>query len=492
MDAVARKAEYAHFIGGNWQPSGSGKTIDVINPATGELLARVAAGNSKDVDLAVAAAEKAFEQWKLTSPIERQNILLEIASRIEKRANDYAMLESRNVGKPIRESSFIDVPFTVDHFRYFAGVLRNLQGHTQITDPTTLHMTLREPIGVVGHILPWNFPLLLAAWKLAPALAAGNTVVMKPAEQTPLTLLQLAEDLKDLLPPGVLNVVTGYGPDVGAPLASHPRVRKLSFTGETTTGRLILQYASENIVPATMELGGKSPHIIFPDADVERAIEGVMIGIFFNQGEVCTAGSRLFVHDAIYDSFVEKVVAKAKGIKVGDPTKPDTQLGPIVSREQMEKVLSYIEIGKKEGATLLCGGTRPADPALANGFFVTPTVFGNVRNKMRIAQEEIFGPVVSVIRWKDYDTMIAEANDIAYGLGAGLWTDNLPLAVKTAKALQAGTVWINAYNALFAGAPFGGYKKSGFGRECAFETLLHYTQTKSLFINTAEKPMGLY
>jgi acyl-CoA reductase-like NAD-dependent aldehyde dehydrogenase len=492
MDAVARKAEYAHFIGGNWQPSGSGKTIDVINPATGELLARVAAGNSKDVDLAVAAAEKAFEQWKLTSPIERQNILLEIASRIEKRANDYAMLETRNVGKPIRESSFIDVPFAVDHFRYFAGVLRNLQGHTQVTDPTTLHMTLREPIGVVGHILPWNFPLLLAAWKLAPALAAGNTVVMKPAEQTPLTLLQLAEDLKDLLPPGVLNVITGYGPDVGAPLASHPRVRKLSFTGETTTGRLILQYASENIVPATMELGGKSPHIIFPDADVERAIEGVMIGIFFNQGEVCTAGSRLFVHDAIYDSFVEKVVAKAKGIKVGDPAKPDTQLGPIVSREQMEKVLSYIEIGKKEGATLLCGGTRPADPALANGFFVTPAVFGNVRNKMRIAQEEIFGPVVSVIRWKDYDTMIAEANDIAYGLGAGLWTDNLPLAVKTAKALQAGTVWINAYNALFAGAPFGGYKKSGFGRECAFETLLHYTQTKSLFVNTAEKPMGLY
>ncbi|PWB64023.1 MAG: aldehyde dehydrogenase [Deltaproteobacteria bacterium] len=491
MDAVAQK-EYGHFIGGNWQPSGSGKTIDVINPATGDLLTRVAAGNSKDVDLAVEAAEKAFEQWKATSPIERQNILLEIAARIEKRANDYAMLETRNVGKPIRESSFIDVPFAVDHFRYFAGVLRNLQGHTQVTDPTTLHMTLREPIGVVGHILPWNFPLLLAAWKLAPALAAGNTAVMKPAEQTPLTLLQLAEDLKDLLPPGVLNVVTGYGPDVGAPLASHPRVRKLSFTGETTTGRLILQYASENIVPATMELGGKSPHIIFPDADVERAIEGVMIGIFFNQGEVCTAGSRLFVHDAIYDSFVEKLVAKAKGIKVGDPMKADTQLGPIVSREQLEKVLSYIEIGKKEGATLLCGGTRPADPALAKGFFVTPAVFGNVRNKMRIAQEEIFGPVVSVIRWKDYDAMIAEANDIAYGLGAGLWTENLPVAVKTAKALQAGTVWINSYNALFAGAPFGGYKKSGFGRECAFETLMHYTQTKSLFINTAEKPMGLY
>lgn len=491
MEAVAQK-EYAHFIGGKWQESASGKKIDVINPATGELLARVAAGDSRDVDQAVAAAEKAFETWRLSTAMERQNVLLEIAARIEKRARDYAMLETLNVGKPIRESSFIDIPFAIDHFRYFAGVLRNLQGHTQSVDPTTLHLTLREPLGVVGHILPWNVPLLLASWKLAPSLAAGNTVVMKPAEQTPLTLLQLADDLKDLLPPGVLNVVTGYGPDAGAALASHPRVRRLSFTGETTTGRLILQYASENIVPATMELGGKSPHIIFPDADVERALEGVLIGIFLNQGEVCSAGSRLFVHDAIYDSFMEKLVAKAKGIKVGDPTKEDTQLGAIVSREQMEKVLSYIEIGKKEGATLLCGGTRPSDSALSNGFFVTPAVFGGVRNRMRIAQEEIFGPVVSVIRWKDYDAMIAEANDVAYGLGAGLWTENLPLAIKTAKALQAGTVWINSYNALAAGAPFGGYKKSGFGRECAFETLVSYTQTKSLFVNTAEKPMGLY
>jgi acyl-CoA reductase-like NAD-dependent aldehyde dehydrogenase len=315
---------------------------------------------------------------------------------------------------------------------------------------------------------------------------------MKPAEQTPVTLLELANDLRDLLPPGVLNVVTGYGPDVGAPLASHPGVRRISFTGETTTGRLILQYASENIVPATMELGGKSPHIIFPDADVERAIEGVMIGVFLNQGEVCSAGSRLFVHDAIYDRFMGKLVAKVKGLKIGNPMKEDTQLGPIVSREQMEKVLSYVEIGKKEGATLLCGGTRVADPELARGFFVTPAVFGDVGNKMRIAQEEIFGPVVSVIRWNDYDTMIAQANDIAYGLGAGLWTETLPLAIRTAKALQAGTVWINTFNALAAGAPFGGYKKSGFGRECAFDTLLHYTQIKSVFVSTAEKPIGLY
>ncbi|MGZ8463168.1 MAG: aldehyde dehydrogenase family protein [Candidatus Deferrimicrobiaceae bacterium] len=490
--SVTAPREYQHFIKGAWCKSQSGKTLDVLNPATGELLTRVPAGNARDVDSAVAAAKEAFATWGKTTSAERQGILLEIANRIQKRARDYAELESLNVGKPIRESMNIDIPLAIDHYRYFAGVLRNLQGTTQTVDPTMLHFTLREPLGVVGHILPWNFPLLLAAWKLAPALAAGNTVVMKPAEQTPVTLLELANDLRDLLPPGVLNVVTGYGPDVGAPLASHPGVRRLSFTGETTTGRLILQYASENIVPATMELGGKSPHIIFPDADVERAIEGVMIGVFLNQGEVCSAGSRLFVHDAIYDRFMKKLVAKVKGLKIGNPMKEDTQLGPIVSREQMEKVLSYIEIGKKEGATLLCGGTRVADPELAKGFFVTPAIFGDVKNKMRIAQEEIFGPVVSVIRWSDYDTMIEQANDIAYGLGAGLWTETLPLAIKTAKALQAGTVWINTYNALTAGAPFGGYKKSGFGRECAFDTLLHYTQIKSVFVSTAEKPMGLY
>ncbi|MHB1024853.1 MAG: aldehyde dehydrogenase family protein [Desulfobacteria bacterium] len=491
MGASVRK-EYDHFIGGTWRKSGSGKTIDVLNPATGDLLTRVAAGDSRDVDAAVAVAREAFVTWGKTTPIERQGIMLEIANRIQKRARDYAEMETMNVGKPIRETANIDIPLAIDHYRYFAGVLRNIQGLTQSIDPNMLHLTLREPLGVVGHILPWNFPLLLAAWKLAPSLAAGNTVVMKPAEQTPVTLLEFADDLRDILPPGVLNVVTGYGPDAGAPLASHPGIRKVSFTGETTTGRLILQYASENIVPATMELGGKSPHIIFPDANVERAIEGVCLGVFINQGEVCSAGSRLFVHDAIYDSFVPKLVAKVKGIKVGDPMMEDTQLGAIVSREQMEKILSYVEIGKKEGATVLCGGTRPSDPALSKGFFVNPTILGDVRNKMRVAQEEIFGPVVCVIRWNDYDAMIAEANDTAYGLGSGLWTESLPLAVKTAKALQAGTVWINSYNSLCAGAPFGGYKKSGFGRECAFETLQYYTQTKSVFISTADKPIGFY
>lgn len=489
---VSALREYRHFIDGQWRASASGKTIDVLNPANGDVITRVPAGDARDVDAAVAAAQKAFAAWGKSSPIERQGILLEIAARIEKRAAHYAALETMNVGKPIREATLIDIPLAIDHFRFYAGALRALHGLTQSVDPDTLHLTLREPLGVVAHILPWNFPLLLVAWKLGPSLAAGNTVVMKPAEQTPVTALELANDLRDLLPPGVFNVVTGYGPDVGAPLASHPGVRKLSFTGETTTGRLILQYASENIVPATMELGGKSPHIIFPDANVERALEGVMIGVFLNQGEVCCAGSRLFVHDAIYDRFVGRLVEKVRGIKMGDPMQQDTQIGALVSREQMEKVLSYIEIGKQEGATVLCGGTRALDPPFSKGFFVKPTVLGDVRNTMRVAQEEIFGPVICVIRWKDYDAMIAEANDVAYGLGAGLWTENLPLAVKTAKALQSGTVWINTYNALFAGAPFGGYKKSGFGRECAFETLMHYTQTKSVFVNTADKPLGLY
>jgi acyl-CoA reductase-like NAD-dependent aldehyde dehydrogenase len=490
--SVFSQSEYAQFVGGQWRSSGSRKTIDVTNPATGELLARTAAGDENDVNVAVAAARKAFETWGSTAPAERQAILLEIAARIQKRAKDYALMETLNVGKPIRESANIDVPCAIDHFRYFAGLTRQISGLSQVVDGNTLHFTMREPLGVVAHILPWNFPLLLVAWKLAPALAAGNTVVMKPAEQTPLSALELAWDLRDLLPPGVFNVVTGYGPDVGAPLASHRDVRKVAFTGETTTGRLILQYASENIVPVTVELGGKSPHIIFPDADLERAVEGVMIGIFLNQGQVCSAGSRLFLHEAIHDRFLEKLVDKVKRLKIGDPTREDTQVGSLVSKDQYEKVLSYVELGRKEGATLVCGGKKPEDPALARGLFVAPAVFTGVKNKMRIAQEEIFGPVLSVLRWKDWEAMIQEANDVAYGLGSGLWTNDLRLAVKTSKALQAGTVWVNTYNALYAGAPFGGYKKSGYGRECAAETLNHYTQTKSLFLSTADKPIGLY
>ncbi len=489
---LAGSRDYQLFIDGAWREPASGGTIEVTNPATGEVLGRVPAGNATDIDRAVSAAEKAFGKWGRSSPAERQRTLLEIAARIERRAGEFALLETLNVGKPIRETRHIDIPATIDHFRYFAGVLRHLEGHTQAINPSVLHFTLREPLGVVGAIVPWNYPLLLAAWKVAPALAAGNTVVVKPAEQTPLTLLELANELKDVLPPGVFNVVTGYGPDAGAPLARHPRVRKVAFTGETATGRLILRYASENIVPATVELGGKSPHIVFPDADVDRAIEGVLTGICQNQGAICYAGSRLFLHEDIHDRFLEKLAAKVKTLKVGDPANEETQVGALVSREHMEKVLSYIEIGKNEGAALVCGGERPADPSLSRGLFVTPAIFDGVRNGMRIAQEEIFGPVLSVIPWKDDKTMIAEANDVAYGLAAGLWTRDLPTAVRTARALQAGTVWVNTYGYVYAGAPFGGFKQSGFGRETAFETLAHYTQSKSVFISTSEKLTGLY
>lgn len=490
--SISTPRDYQLFINGTWQDSASRTSIDVVNPATGELLARTPAGNSADVDRAVAAAAKAFEKWGTSSPVERQRILLEIAARIEKRAGEFAMLETLNVGKPIRETKRIDIPGAIDHFRYFAGVLRHLQGHTQAVHPSVLHFTLREPLGVVGAIVPWNYPLLLATWKLAPALAAGNTVVVKPAEQTPLTLLELADELKDLLPPGVFNVVTGYGPDAGTPLARHPRVRKVAFTGETATGRLILQYASESIVPVTVELGGKSPHIVFPDADIERAVEGVMTGICQNQGAICHAGSRLFLHVDIHDRFLERLVEKVRNLKVGDPAQEATQVGSLVSREQFDKVFSYLDTGRKEGATLVCGGERPGDPELARGFFVTPAVFDGVRNGMRIAQEEIFGPVLSVLPWKDPGAMIADANDVAYGLASGLWTRDLSAAIRTAKALQAGTVWVNTYGYFYAGAPFGGYKQSGFGRESAFETLNHYTQSKSVYISTSDKLTGWY
>ena len=488
--SVVVPPEYLHFIDGKWTDSSSGKRIDVVNPATGNLLARVPAGNGADVDRAVAAAGKAFERWGKTSPGERQRILLEIASRIERRAADFAMLETLNVGKPIRESRRIDVPATVDHFRYFAGVLRHLEGHSQAVSSSMLHFTLREPLGPVAAIVPWNYPLLLATWKLAPALAAGNTVVLKPAEQTPLTVLELAKEVADLLPPGVFNVVTGYGPDAGAPLASHRGIRKVAFTGETSTGRLILHYAAENIVPATVELGGKSPQIVFPDADIDRAVDGAVTGICQCQGEVCFAGSRLFLHREVHDVFLEKLAAKMAALKVGDPTKEETEIGSLISREQLERVGGYIESGMREGARLVFGGTRPDDPSLSGGFFLTPALFGEVRSDMRIAREEIFGPVLSVLPWNDADAMIAEANGVAYGLAAGVWTRDLQAAVRTAKALQAGTVWINMYGYVGAGGPFGGYKESGFGRETAFETLQQYTQVKSVYINTSEKKPG--
>ena len=470
MGAAAKK-EYDHFIGGNVAEIRFGKNHRRPEPGNGRtpdpragrgFPGRRRGGRRRQGGVRLLGRNEPDGAAGNPARDRRQDP--------EARPRLRASWRRLNVGKPIRESTLIDVPLAIDHFRYFAGMTRHVHGLTQVVDGNTLNFTLREPLGVVGNILPWNFPLLLIAWKLAPALAAGNTVVMKPAEQTPLSALELANDLRDLLPAGVFNVVTGYGPDVGAPLASHPDVRKVAFTGETTTGRLILQYASENIVPVTVELGGKSPHIIFPDADIERAVEGVMIGIFLNQGQVCCAGSRLFLHDDIHDRFLELLVQKVKGLKIGDPRRTIPRWARS-SRGTSTRRCSRTSTSGARRVRPSCAGGRGRRPGAVLGTLRHPRRLRGVRNGMRLAQEEIFGPVLSVLRWKNYDTMIADANDMAYGLGAGLWTDNLSLAVKTAKALQAGTVWINTYNALYAGAPFGGYKKSGFGRETAFETL---------------------
>ncbi|RMG54118.1 MAG: aldehyde dehydrogenase family protein [Acidobacteria bacterium] len=478
--------EYGHFIGGEWVASESGETFEAINPATGEVLARVQAGNDRDVDRAVKAAQEAFATWGRTPAAEREQILLEIANRLEKRKEQFALMETLGNGKPIREPLFFDIPFCVDHYRYFAATTRMLNGETiPVGDDVVL--IYHEPLGVVGQIIPWNAPLAMVALKLAPALAAGNTVVLKPAEQACLSVLEFVKEISDLVPRGVINVVTGFGPTAGAPLARHPGVNKVAFTGETVTGRLIIQYTSENIVPVTLELGGKSPFIVFPDCDLDQTIEGLALNLCVQAGQMCAQGSRVFVHEDIYDTFVEKAVDRARRIRIGDPTDPQTELGPLVSQEQLEKVLNYIEIGQQEGAKLLCGGGRPQGEQFAKGFYVEPTLFGEVKNSMRIAQEEIFGPVLGILRWRDYDRLIEEANDVIYGLAAGIWTSNLKLAHETARRLQAGMVWINRYYNFKSGAPIGGYKKSGFGREAALETVkYHYSQTKSVVLAFGE------
>jgi acyl-CoA reductase-like NAD-dependent aldehyde dehydrogenase len=474
--------EYGHFIGGQWVASESGETFEAINPATGDLLARVQSGNAQDVDKAVTAARQAFSTWGRTPAAERAQILLEIANRLEKRRDEFALMETLGNGKPIREPLFFDIPFCLDHYRYFAAAARMLSGET-IRVGDDLVLIEHEPLGVCAQIIPWNAPLSMVALKLAPALAAGNTVVLKPAEQACLSVLEFVKEISDLVPPGVINVVTGFGPTAGAPLAQHPGVNKVAFTGETVTGRLIIQYTSENIIPATLELGGKSPFIVFPDCDLEQVIEGVALNLCVQAGQMCAQGSRIFVHEDLYETFVQRAVERARRIRIGDPTDMETELGPLVSREQLEKVLNYIEVGKQEGARLLCGGGRPRGKLFEKGYYVEPTLFGDVTNSMRIAQEEIFGPVLGILRWRDYEQMIHEANDVIYGLAAGIWTSNLKLAHETARRLQAGAVWINRYYNFKSGAPIGGYKKSGFGREAGLETLkYHYSQTKSVVL----------
>jgi aldehyde dehydrogenase len=488
------KKSYGNFINGKFVPSQSGQTFANPSPITGKTLCDVQRSNAADVDKALDAAHAAAPAWGRTSATERANILNKIADRIEANLERLATIETLDNGKPIRESRAADLPLAVDHFRYFAGCLRAEEGHLSELDDDTVAYHFKEPLGVVGQIIPWNFPLLMATWKLAPALAGGNAVVLKPAEQTPVSALVFAELIADLLPPGVLNIVNGFGAEAGKPLASSPRVAKVAFTGETTTGRLILQYASENLIPVSLELGGKSPNIFFPDvmreddAFFDKALEGFTM-FALNQGEVCTCPSRALVHESIYDKFMERAI---EAIKMGHPLDSSTMIGAQASNDQLEKILSYLDIGKKEGAKVLTGGTRQMhEGELKDGYYVKPTVFAG-NNKMRVFQEEIFGPVVSVTKFKDLDDAIAIANDTLYGLGAGVWTRDTNTAYRVGRAIKAGRVWTNCYHAYPAHAAFGGYKQSGFGRENHKMMLDHYRQTKNLLVSYSPNKLGFF
>ncbi|HON42079.1 MAG TPA: aldehyde dehydrogenase family protein [Bacillota bacterium] len=483
---------YKLFIDGTWVDSKGGKTFDTYCPANGELLATCADAGKEDVDLAVGSAWKAFDSWKNTSPVERSTILLKIADLIDANAEKLAMVETIDNGKPIRETMSVDVPLASDHFRYFAGVIRADEGSAVMIDKDHMSIILSEPIGVVGQIVPWNFPFLMAAWKIAPALAAGCTVVIKPSSTTPLSTLEFAKLLQEVVPPGVVNVVTGRGSTTGEYMLKHPGFRKLAFTGSTEVGYDIARAAADKLIPATLELGGKSANIYFPDCPWDKAIEGVQVGILFNQGQVCCAGSRVFVHEDIYDKFLAECVAAFNKVKVGLPWEEDTIMGSQVNETQLKKILSYIDIGKKEGARVACGGERITDGELAKGAFMKPTILADVTNDMRVAREEIFGPVVCFIKFRDEDEVVKMANDNEYGLGGAVWTRDINRALRVARAVETGRMWINDYNNLPAHAPFGGYKKSGIGRETHKMMLAHYTQKKNIFISTSEAKKGMY
>lgn len=488
---------YDNFIGGKWTAPRSGKYFDNASPVTGRVVCKIARSDAADVEAALDAAHAAKEAWGRTSVVERAIILNRIADRMEANLEKLAIAETWDNGKPIRETRAADLPLAIDHFRYFAGVVRGQEGSLAEIDNDTVAYHFHEPLGVVGQIIPWNFPLLMACWKLAPALAAGNCVVLKPAEQTPASILVWAELIADLLPPGVVNIVNGFGLEAGKPLASSPRIAKIAFTGETSTGRLIMQYASQNLIPVTLELGGKSPNIFFKDVAAEdddfldKAIEGFVM-FALNQGEVCTCPSRALVQESMYDRFMEKALKRVAAITQGDPRNAATMIGAQASGEQLEKILSYIDIGKKEGAKVLAGGAR-ADLGgdLSGGFYVQPTVFqGN--NKMRIFQEEIFGPVVSVTTFKTDEEALAIANDTLYGLGAGVWSRDANRCYRFGRAIQAGRVWTNCYHAYPAHAAFGGYKQSGIGRETHKMMLDHYQQTKNLLVSYSPKKLGFF
>jgi aldehyde dehydrogenase (NAD+) len=481
--ATPRVPDQKLFIGGRWVDSVSGKTFETINPATGEVLCRVAEGDKADIDLAVKAARKAFESgpWSKMNPSDRGRLINKLADAIEANAQELATLESLDNGKPYSDSLNIDVPLTVKCYRYFAGWADKVVGRTIPIDGNFFCYTRHEPVGVVGQIIPWNFPLLMQAWKWGPALACGNTVVLKPAEQTPITALSIARLAKDVgFPDGVINVVPGYGPTAGAALASHMDVDKIGFTGETTTGKLVMTAAAQsNLKRVSLELGGKSPNIVFADADLDAAVEGAYFGLFFNQGQCCVAGSRLFVEESVYEDFVERMMLKAKSRKVGDAFEKGVEQGPQVSQEQYDRVMSYITAGNKEGAKMILGGNRVGD----KGYFIEPTIFVDVKDDMKIAKEEIFGPVMNIMKFKNIDEVIERGNRTFYGLAAAVWTKDIQKALRMSNALKAGTVWVNCYDVFDAAAPFGGFKMSGIGREMGEYALQQYTEVKTVIMS---------
>ncbi|MBL8588384.1 MAG: aldehyde dehydrogenase [Methylobacteriaceae bacterium] len=488
---------YDNFIGGAWSAPKAGRYFQNVSPVNGQPICEIARSDASDIEAALDAAHAAKVSWGRTSAAERANILNKIADRMEANLETLAVAETWDNGKPIRETRAADLPLAIDHFRYFAGVLRAQEGSISEIDHDTIAYHMHEPLGVVGQIIPWNFPLLMACWKLAPAIAAGNCVVLKPAEQTPASIMVWAQIVGDLLPAGVLNIVNGFGLEAGKPLASSPRIAKIAFTGETTTGRLIMQYAAQNLIPVTLELGGKSPNIFFKDVCAEdddffdKAIEGFVM-FALNQGEVCTCPSRALVHESIYDRFMERALKRVADVKQGDPLDPQTMIGAQASSEQLEKILSYIDIGQKEGAALLAGGGRAELPGdLAGGYYVKPTVFRG-HNRMRIFQEEIFGPVVSVTPFRNDEEALAIANDTLYGLGAGVWSRDANTCYRFGRAIQAGRVWTNCYHAYPAHAAFGGYKQSGIGRETHKMMLDHYQQTKNLLVSYSPKKLGFF
>lgn len=492
------KSQYENYINGEWTAPADGEYFDNESPVIGKAVSKVPRSKQADIDKAVAAAQEAQKSWGTTSVTERSNILNKIANRVEENLEEFAVLETFENGKAVRETLNADLPLLVDHFRYFAGVIRAQEGGISQLDNDTVAYHYHDPIGVVGQIIPWNFPLLMAAWKIAPALAAGNSIVLKPAEQTPTTILHFVELIGDLLPPGVLNIVNGFGSEAGQALATHEGINKIAFTGETTTGRIIMQNASQNIIPVTLELGGKSPNIFAKDVMdeddgyLDKAIEGLVM-FALNQGEVCTCPSRAIIHEDIFDAFMEKVIKRVEQIKIGNPLDLDTMMGAQTSKEQKEKIASYLDIGKKEGAEVLTGGNLKEidDADIEGGYYFEPTIFKG-HNKMRIFQEEIFGPVLAVTTYKDDDEAIEIANDTLYGLGAGVWTRSQNRAYRLGRAIESGRVWVNTYHDYPAHAAFGGYKMSGIGRENHKMMLGHYQQTKNLLVSYGESPKGFF